>query len=330
MGTNRRVGSMAVAGALALGSLLLACGGEETTPPPMSPPPPPPAASVAPAPTDIATAAAPTTTAAPTAAPAAPTGTPEQAEGEQHRRRHGGMLSLIAMSLHDLDLSDDQKAAVEKIRSDLVTKLAPVRTAGADFANVLADGVAAGAVDRAKADKAIDKLVKAAAGVHDASADAINQLHAVLNTQQRATLVDKLSVHWENWKEAQGQDEQDQPKDKPKNRNGHMLALVRDLGLSNDQAQQIKTKFQALMKANPQDHAHKEVQDHLKAFGTAFKADSFDAKKLPTATAANTHMAKWGATRMARFLEAAAPVLTVDQRAKLSQQIRARGNAPTS
>jgi hypothetical protein len=33
-------------------------------------------------------------------------------------------------------------------------------------------------------------------------------------------------------------------------------------------------------------------------------------------------MAKWGATRMERFLEAAAPVLTPDQRTTLADMLR--------
>ncbi len=103
-----------------------------------------------------------------------------------------------------------------------------------------------------------------------------------------------------------------------------MLALVRDLGLTQAQADKIKAGFKDKMKASPQDHAHKEVQDHLTAFGTAFKADTFDAKKLAGGKAADGHIAKWGATRRARFLEVAAPVLTPDQRTKLAQQIRDR------
>src|SRR5215469_10471481 len=120
MRTSRWVGSAVSGGALVICSLLFACG-EEGTPPPMSPPPPPPPTAGAPTPTDTATAAA--TPPAPAATSGAPTGTPEQAEGEEHRRRHGGMLALIAMSVHDLDLTDDQKASIEKIRTDLVTKL---------------------------------------------------------------------------------------------------------------------------------------------------------------------------------------------------------------
>ena len=84
------------------------------------------------------------------------------------------------------------------------------------------------------------------------------------------------------------------------------------------------------MKASPQNHAHKEVQDHLTAFAAAFKADTFDAKKLAGGKAANGHMAKWGATRMARFIEAAAPVLTPEQRTKLAEKIRAHAEKSDS
>ena len=127
-------------------------------------------------------------------------------------------------------------------------------------------------------------------GGHDASLTALNQLHAALTPPQRAKLVDELQGHWEKWKEAQGQDEADDKQ----HHAGHMLALVRELGLTQDQADKIKASFKDKMKAAPQDHAHKEVQDHLTAFGTAFKADTFDAKKVTGAKAADGHMAQVG------------------------------------
>jgi Spy/CpxP family protein refolding chaperone len=251
----------------------------------------------------------------------------ELAEGDEHRQRHhGGVLMLIAMSLKDLDLAGDQRASVEKIRTDLLAKMEPARAAGRDVANTLADGVAAGAIDRAKADAGIDKLVTQVQGLNDASRDSLNQLHAVLSAQQRAALVDKLQSHWEKWKEAHGEDE----KDDPQHRNGHLLGLVQTLGVTQAEAQKIKTNFHELMKASPQDQQHKEVQDHMQAFASAFKSDKFDAKTLTGANAANGHIARWGATRRARFLEAAAPVLTPDQRAKLAQMIREGANRTDS
>jgi Spy/CpxP family protein refolding chaperone len=247
----------------------------------------------------------------------------EQAEGDEHREQHfGGVPMLIALSIKDLELSADQRTAVEKIRADLLAKMEPARAAGKDLANVLADGVAAGAVDRAKADSAVNKLVIQVQGLHDASLAALNQLHSALNAQQRTALSDELQSHWDKWKEAHGRDEADDHQHHP----GYLLALVRQLGLSKEQAEQIKSNFHERMKATPQDHAHKEVQDHLRAFATAFKAEAFNAKSLTSAKAANGHMARWGATRRARFLEAAAPVLTPEQRAKLAEAIRDRAS----
>jgi len=228
---------------------------------------------------------------------------------------------LVAMSLKDLDLSPEQRAAVEKIRADLLAALEPARAAGKDLASVLADGVTAGAVDRAKADAAIGKLVAQAQGLHVASRESLNRLHAALNAQQRAALVDRIQGHWEKWKEAHGEDE----KDDPQHRSGHLLGLVKTLGLSGDVAQKIKANFRELMKGSPQDRKHKEVTDHLQAFATAFKSEKFDAKTVSGASAANGHLVRWGATRRARFLEAAAPVLNPEQRAKLAQMIREGG-----
>ncbi len=317
--TSTRWRRSTLAPALAACLAIAACGGQSATgaaapPPPVAAPPPP-----APAPVSSAVA--------PPEAPPAPAVAPpppnpqgaEVSEGDEHREHHqGGVLSLIVMSLNDLDLSADQKTAVEKIRTDLAAKMGPARAAGKDLANTLADGVAAGKVDKAKDDAAINKLVTQVQGLHDASLTSLNDLHAALNAQQRAKLVDEVQGHWEKWKEAHGKDEADDKQ----HRSGHLLALVRDLGLSQDQADKIKASFKDKMKASPQDHAHKEVQDHLTAFATAFKAETFDAKKLAGAKAANGHMAKWGATRMARFIEVATPVLTPEQRTKLAEKIR--------
>ncbi len=319
--TSFRSRRLTLAPALVACLALAACAGEGATgsgtampPPPPAAPPPPPAA---PPPMASAPVAAPT--APPEAAPPPNPQGAEMAEGQAHREQHhGGLQALIVMTLKDLDLTADQQAAVEKIRTDLLASMEPARAAEKDFANTLADGVAAGKVDRAKVDAAIGKLVTQVQGAHDASLTALNQLHAALTPPQRAKLVDELHEHWEKWKEAQGKDEADDKQ----HHAGHLLALVRDLGLSQDQADKIKAGFHDKMKAAPQDHAHKEVQDHLTAFGTAFKADTFDAKKVAGGKAADGHIAKWGATRRARFLEVAAPVLTPDQRTKLAQQIR--------
>jgi Spy/CpxP family protein refolding chaperone len=251
-----------------------------------------------------------------------PKGSGETSDADEHRRaHHGGVGMLIGMSVRDLDLSADQKVAVEKIRADMQPKLEPLRAAARDLSTLLADGVAAGSVDKAKVDKAIDKLVAQTKTMQAASSEALGKLHAVLTPAQRAALVDKVGENWEKWKASHGQDE----KDEKEHKSGHLLALVHDLGLTQEEAQKIKAAFQAKMKPAPQDHEHKEVQEHLQKFGVAFKAEKFDPKTV-SSEKADSHMARWGATRRAMFLEAAAPVLTPDQRTKLADKIRSESS----
>ncbi len=317
-----------LAGGLAMGG----CAAENTTAAGTAIPPAPTSASLAsvPAPLPPAPPAAPLPQ--PSSAPivSAPSLNPqgaELAEGDEHRaQHHGGVLMLIALSLKDLDLSADQRAAADKIRVDLLAKTEPARAAGNDLANVLADGVAAGSVDRAKADAAIHKLVVQVQGQNDAVLLALDHLHAALNASQRAALVDGVSAHWERWKEAHGHDDQTDSQ----HHSGYLMALVKELRLTKDEAEKIKSAFHDRMKDKPQDSSHKEVQDHIKALVVAFKGETFSAKSLPGSNAAGAHMAQWGATRAARFFEAAAPVLSPDQRAKLAQSIRDRASRTPS
>ena len=79
-----------------------------------------------------------------------------------------------------------------------------------------------------------------------------------------------------------------------------------------------------------------EVETHIRAFGDAFRAQTFDAKALTTGGAATAHMVGWGAAHMAHFIESVSPVLTPDQRGKMRKScastrttIRARMGAET-
>jgi Spy/CpxP family protein refolding chaperone len=288
------------------------------------------------------------TTPGPTTAPTG-TGTTtatDDPEANHHRMMHGGgTMGLIGMSLKDLDLTADQKTKVEAIKADLKTKMEPVRAAGKELAGVLADGVAAGAVDRAKADAAIEKLGQAAEAFHAASQDSTQQLHDLLTPAQRTALMDKVIARAGKWHESHGDahGHQGPPSGPPA---GHMGAM-KDLGLTDDQKAKIRDNMKAMGGGGggqggggggghgpgggpgSDQHDHKELADHLQAFAVAFKGDTFDAKaQAASGGRAAGHMARFGATHMARFLEAAAPVLTPEQRTKLSASIRDHANKP--
>jgi Spy/CpxP family protein refolding chaperone len=233
-------------------------------------------------------------------------------EHDRHHH-HGGVTLLLAMSLDTLGLSPEQKPAVEKIRRDLHAQMEPARAADQNLLGTLADGLAAGVLDPAKVDVAVAQLTSAAASVHDASTDALNQLHDVLTPPQRAALVDKLEAHWLVWQRANTDE------------NDHLTQLTADLMLTPDQVDKIHMSQAESMKAEPR-FDPQEVETHIRAFGDAFRAQTFDAKALTTGGAATAHMVGWGAAHMAHFIESVSPVLTPDQRGKMSQILRQHAN----
>jgi Spy/CpxP family protein refolding chaperone len=310
-------------------ALALVLGCEESNTPPASPTAAAPSASAPAAPEPASsTAAAPAASAVPDVAQAGPsTGTEEEDESmadvkEHHRHHHhGGFAMFIAMSLDLLGTTPEQDASIKKIQTDMRAKMAPARDAEKNLLGVIGSGVSAGKIDKAKVDAAIAKVTAASASVHDAVADSLNQLHATLTPPQRTALMDKVEAHYQVWHEANSDDE---PAEKDAH-GGHLGHLAKELNLTPDQVEKIRASFKTSMgtAAHP-DPA--EAEAHLKAFGAAFEADTFDAKTITTGGPASAHMATWGATRMARFYQAVAPVLTPEQRTKLADSLKKHAN----
>jgi Spy/CpxP family protein refolding chaperone len=236
---------------------------------------------------------------------------------EHHRHHHhGGVTLLVALSLDTLGISPEQRPAVEKIRRDLHARMEPALAAQQRLAAALADGVAAANLDERTVDAAIAQVSAAAATVHDASTDALNELHAVLTPPERAALVDKVEAHWSVWQRANAEETG------PANPEGGRLAmLTTELGLTQDQVAKIRAGLGDGMKAVPRLDPQ-EIATHIQTFGNAFRSEKFDAKALTGANSANAHLAGWGAAHLAHFIEAVSPVLTPDQRAEFAQRLR--------
>jgi Spy/CpxP family protein refolding chaperone len=236
-----------------------------------------------------------------------------------HRHHHGGLASFISMAIDTLGLDDAKKAAVTKIQTDLRAKMAPVHDAEHDLLSTIADGVAAGKIDGAKVDAAVEKEATASASIHPAIADALTQLHAALSPAERAALVDKVQAHWQVWR-AVNVDEKAGSKDK-----GTRLAkLTEQLSLTPDQVNKISTALAADSPVTPKNDPKAE-DAHIQAFATAFAADNFDPKALaPSATSSAGHVARNGGARLARFYEAVTPVLTPQQDTTLAAKLRER------
>ena len=233
---------------------------------------------------------------------------------EHHRyHHHGGVTLLIAMSLDTLGISPEHKAAVDKIRTDLHARMEPARSAEQKLVNTLSEGLAAGNIDAAGVDAAVAQVTAAATAVHDASAEAVNELHALLTPPERAALVDKVEAHWAVWQKANSL--------KADPEHGHLATLAKELGLTQDQVNKVRASLDERLKT-VQQLDPQEIATHLRAFGDAFRSEKFDSKVLTTANGANSHLAGWGAARLAHFVQALSPVLTPDQRTKFAQRLR--------
>jgi Spy/CpxP family protein refolding chaperone len=243
---------------------------------------------------------------------------------EHHTHHHGGFIGFVVAAIETVGVTPEQQAALDKIKADFKAKVEPVRVANAAVMGVLADGIAAGNIDQAKVDAALAGVATAAGQVHGATVDALNQLHAMLTPEQRTALVDKIEAHWSIWK---GSNAGDQATDNAR-ADGHLAHLAQEIGLAGDQVDKVRANLAALAPASrgPFDSAAGEA--HMKAFATAFVAAQFDAKTLTTADPANTKIASWGSARMVRFYQALTPVLTADQRAKVSATLREHANEP--
>jgi Spy/CpxP family protein refolding chaperone len=236
-------------------------------------------------------------------------------EHHQHHH-HGGVTLLIALSLDTLGVSAEQRAAVERLAAELHDQMEPARRAEQDLHTLLADGIAAGAIDHAKVDAAVARVQAAAGSIHDASVDALDRLHAALTPPQRAALADKVEAQWDVWQRANAEEPNGTP-DQPR-KSGHLERLVRELGLTQDQIVMIHAK---LAGTPPPPFDPQVVANHIRAFGEAFRADAFDARTIPGGSA-DVALTSFGAARVARFYEAVDPVLTGEQRTKLAEILR--------
>ena len=105
---------------------------------------------------------------------------------------------------------------------------------------------------------------------------------------------------------------------------GPLAKLGDELSLTADQSAKIRTKVEALVKA--QHAAMKDkmaaAEKHMAAVGTAFEADKFDAKKAGVGAQAS-ELVKSVASDRVQFVQAVLPLLTPEQRPKFAAHIQA-------
>jgi Spy/CpxP family protein refolding chaperone len=292
-----------------------------------------------------------TTTAAVASGSAKPAPSGSAADGKRGHRmnraalargRRGGSHSIAARFFDEADdlddLTDEQKATVEKLEKDARPEGGAAKADWKELQTELAAGVKAGKIDTAKIDAKNATLEKAMADAHAKEAESLNGLHAALKPEQRKALVaalkakadkqnERAAKHQEDKKADEKDKKTDEKKAKNDERNKRKLErLTKQLDL--DAAQQKKVEaILAKDKEEPMtpaamDAAREDQKKKLDAVLTAFDADTFDAKKLDLGGMPTAVMAKKGkGGAMAHevgFLTQLLPILKPEQREKLA------------
>ncbi len=239
-----------------------------------------------------------------------------------HRHHHQGFAGFLISAVETVGIGPDQQTAVDAARKEFHQKTKPLHEAEKALRDVVADGVAAGTLDKAKVDAAVAKSATAATAAQAATVELLDKLHATLRPEQRAALVDKVDAHWSAWRETNEKGTEGGKPDR------HLKHIAKELNLTKDQVDKVHAALEASNKdiKKPFDPAATEA--YIKAFDAAFVADKFDGKKLPAAGPDSARIVTWGADRMTAFYSALTAVLTPAERTTVADKLRKRGEMP--
>jgi hypothetical protein len=235
--------------------------------------------------------------------------TAEAAERSTSDAIHGAHR-LIEKALDEVQLRPEQKSAVAKMKADAEKRHARVKTARNEFLGALADQIEKGKLDRCALAPAIKTLASARAEAHPGDRAAFEQLHAILDADQRTAFVEALKREWESLQ---------------KMHEPAALAekLGKELNLTADQKGSLEKIFAGIHEvrhAEPWYAAHRERWTKIL---DAFKGERFvldDIAPMGEVAAHTTAMVE-GRLWMG---EAILPVLDTEQRKTVADKLRER------
>jgi Spy/CpxP family protein refolding chaperone len=229
-----------------------------------------------------------------------------------------GPLKVVGEALSEVPLSAAQRAQIEKLASDAEARHADARAARKDLMLALADQVQAGQVDRATLAPKIDALAAALGRAQPGDRASFEQLHAVLNPDQRVAFVNALQARFDAKRSEAGEK--------------HPLKQWSDdLKLSDAQKEQIRSalreRFHEMKHAtsSERDWADGGRAHHAAKMLGAFKEDRFVMDEVAPAKDVSKAAAKM-ADRMVGLAQTVLPILTPDQRTVAAQKIREKAD----
>jgi Spy/CpxP family protein refolding chaperone len=243
--------------------------------------------------------------------------------GRMGQRGHGPEKLLFA-ALRELDLTDDQRHAIENAMDDVREARPEPRQDGGPFA-ALAEQVRAGRVDATSIERALQPSQPDHAAMRAATAKALSTLHATLAPQQRTRLVAAITARMDAHDEQKGELEERGGPGR-KDAGGPLKHMLEGLDLRDDQQAVLDAALADLAPSEAEREAfaarRAAMKKEMRARLATFASDRFDAAAfLPDE---RDRMKPDHHARMAKVLAAIVPVLDPAQREALADRL-ARG-----
>jgi len=220
---------------------------------------------------------------------------------------HGHRMGLVGEALTLDSLTPAQRTAIEQLVQTRRTAEVPVRQADAQVLTILAQQVEQASINRQALAPTVQARETAAVAARTVDLDTMQKLHDLLTPAQRGQLVDAAEAHMHGHKGPHA--------------GGHMAKIAKDLGLTDQQKQQIASNFRAERSAEGDAGPHASHKGEGKAWMDSFRGDTFSAS---SASAGAQGRIEHRADRMEDLLTAAVPVLSPAQRAQLATHLRDR------
>jgi Spy/CpxP family protein refolding chaperone len=205
----------------------------------------------------------------------------------------------------DIGLRPEQRTSLEALRATIAAKQQAVRGEGKTLANMLADALEKGSLDKAAADAQVAKIAVASDAVRPDIQAAIGKVHALLDPAQREAVAAAMREHKGKHGGFGGK--------------GQLFAVMKDLDLTSEQKDALKAVWHAQHEKGG-DHQAKKAAFHAALDG--FAKPDFDVKSLPEHHKNPATFAERGVA----MVEAAIPILDQAQRQKLAAAIRTKFN----
>ncbi len=239
---------------------------------------------------------------------------------------------VLLAALDDVDLRDDQRAEVVRLMEQTRALLAPLRRERAQLLRDAAASVRAGAVDG----PAIKDRVQQMKGTFDQAKPALirnlDQLHALLDRDQRRQLVDALHQRTKEHLRAHGLGPGAGPGAGPgpgEHGGPHRFLgrLAAKLGLTVHQQADIRDRLREKLPHHPEGarRHHQAMRERMRAAAEAFVADDFEAADLEIWS--HHEHRKGKLDKIIGVSRVVLPILSVEQRARIASRLEHRSAA---